>query len=163
MASKTNNKNIEELVQNNNILNAHILNLQEQTRKAQKEYAENDTKIKKIEVSYLDKNSIIKKLGYLISIYNEDENDMYNNRKEVNRIYGTHEYCRNIHRGNWYTINSSVIFGDNVSELWSLFPMSLEPQGHKFIEERYAFMTSSHATEVRNIMETLSKIYKYSD
>ena len=45
MASTTNDKNIEELVQNNNILNEHILNLQEQIRKAKQEYTENDTKI----------------------------------------------------------------------------------------------------------------------
>jgi hypothetical protein len=159
-------KNMENLVQNGNILKALIEDLKDQLHTAQKEYILNDKQIKKIEVSFLDKDSLIKELGELIVTYNEDPNYMYEEGKEVNRIYadGTHEYCRNITRGNWHTISYKLF--DNITMVhgWGhLFPLSFKREicGYQILE-KYATMTASHATEVRKIMEKLDDIYKYS-
>jgi len=163
MTSSFDHKNIDDLNKNKDFLTLCIKTLQSQLHKAQLEYKENDINIKKIEVSLLDKNDLIKKIGVLISTRSQDKNILSEKGVDVHRIYsdGTHEYCRNITRGNWMNIHGKLL---NViePELNCLFPLFFTRLVSGYDEiERYADMTFSDATEVRKVMESLSDVYKY--
>jgi hypothetical protein len=166
MSTTVEHKNMDDLVKNKEFLTARIYDLNYQLQKALSDNKENDTNIKKLEVSHLNKNELISKMSDMISLYAEDERAISNKGVEVNRLYadGTREYCRNISRGNWNNINGKLF--DNCRPEWEhLFPSSILTNKDWFgyeIIEKYVSMTSSRASEVRKVMELLSDVYKFS-